>query len=369
MKLQLVNDLRETKVNEIKDLLSDPSGRLFIWGKGVYARVLAGYLRDKGITKEPVWVVDDAYYKGTEGDDTISLSRLLEICGDKDAVVYGIYDYAAFRTMKERYSGSLKHFYDLHFVVVNDRIVDWNRDYVEAHLSLYQKTYELLGDELSRITMRSYINAAVAGSFDELYDECHEDAAYFNELTEGTKAGTLIDCGAYDGDSIHDFISVFPGYDSIVAFEPDKKNVAKIHEREKREGIKNLTVYDKGVYSETMTLFFEEEGKSSSHLSESGTSRIDVMKIDDLDLPAGKNLFIKMDIEGSELNALKGAAETIKKYHPCLSICVYHKQEDLIEIPPFIDSLVGDGVYEYYLRYHGTDLAELVFYAIPGGKR
>ena len=148
-----------------------------------------------------------------------------------------------------------------------------------------------------------------------------------------------------------------------------EKNVAKIHDREKRENIKNLSVYDKGVYSETKTLFFEEEGKSSSHLSESGGTRIEVMKIDDLNLPADKGLLIKMDIEGSELSALKGAAETIKRLHPCLTICVYHKQEDLIEIPPFIDSLAGKGTYEYYLRYHGTDLAELVFYAIPGGKR
>ena len=368
MKLQLENDQRGTKVNEIKELLSNPAAGLFIWGKGVYARILAGYLKDMGITKEPVWVVDDAYYKGSEGDDTIPFSHLLETIEEKDALVYGIYDYAAYCSMKKEYSGILKHFYDLHFVVVNNSIVKWNRNYVEEHLSLYQKTYGMLGDELSRITMRNYINAAVAGSFDELYEECHRDRAYFNELTAGTGVKMLIDCGAYDGDSIHDFITVFPEYESITAFEPDRKNVEKIHDREKRESIKNLTVYDKGVYSETKTLFFEEEGKSSSHLSESGGSRIEVMKIDELSIPEGKKALIKMDIEGSELSALEGAAETIKRLHPCLTICVYHKQEDLIEIPPYINSLVGEGVYEYYLRYHGADLAELVFYAIPGGK-
>ena len=368
MKLQLDNDLREKKVNEIKALLSDPAAHLFIWGKGVYAGVLAGYLKDRGISKVPIWVVDDSYYTENGSEDTIPVSRLLDIYDDKDAVVYGIYDFSSYRSMKEKYSAVLSHFFDLHFVVVNNRIVDWDKKYVEGNQSLYRKSYELLTDELSKITMSNYINAAVAGSFDELYAECHEDRAYFNELTEGAEVETLIDCGAYDGDSIHDFISVFPEYKSIIAFEPDKKNVEKIHEREKREGIKNLTVYDKGVYSETTTLFFEEEGKSSSHLSEEGGTRIEVMKIDDLDIPAGEKLLIKMDIEGSELNALKGAAETIKKLHPCLSICVYHKQEDLIEIPSFIESLAGSGVYDYYLRYHGTDLAELVFYAVPGGK-
>ena len=72
-----------------------------------------------------------------------------------------------------------------------------------------------------------------------------------------------------------------------------------------------------------------------------------------------------MDIEGSELDALKGARNTISTKHPTLAICVYHKEQDLIQIPQFINSLVDDGVYKYYLRFHGLDLAELVFYAIP----
>ena len=82
-------------------------------GKGVYARILAGYLKGRGITKEPVWVVDDAYYKGSDGDDTIALSRLLETIEEKDALVYGIYDHAAYCSMKIKYFGILKNFFDL----------------------------------------------------------------------------------------------------------------------------------------------------------------------------------------------------------------------------------------------------------------
>ena len=70
-----------------------------------------------------------------------------------------------------------------------------------------------------------------------------------------------------------------------------------------------------------------------------------------------------MDIEGEELNALKGAKEIICKYKPKLAICVYHKPEDLYEIPKYIMDFGLD--YKYYLRHHMREgYTETVFYAI-----
>ena len=71
--------------------------------------------------------------------------------------------------------------------------------------------------------------------------------------------------------------------------------------------------------------------------------------------------FIKMDIEGAELTALRGAAETIRRFRPKLAICVYHKPEDLVEIPRFITSL--NAGYAFYLKHHSPVLNETVLYA------
>jgi hypothetical protein len=67
--------------------------------------------------------------------------------------------------------------------------------------------------------------------------------------------------------------------------------------------------------------------------------------------PFGKagNIFIKMDIEGSEMEALKGAASTIKNRKPCLAISVYHKPEGIVTIPAFLQNLVPE--YKFYLRH------------------
>jgi hypothetical protein len=71
-----------------------------------------------------------------------------------------------------------------------------------------------------------------------------------------------------------------------------------------------------------------------------------------------------MDIEGSEIEALKGAAYTIKTKKPRIAVSVYHKPEDIINIPLFLQELMPE--YKFYLRHDClVNLTETVLYAIP----
>lgn len=72
--------------------------------------------------------------------------------------------------------------------------------------------------------------------------------------------------------------------------------------------------------------------------------------------------FIKMDIEGSELNALRGAEGTLKNFRPRLAISVYHKQRDLVEIPAYLRSL--DLGYEFFLDHFTIYGEETVLFAV-----
>lgn len=69
-----------------------------------------------------------------------------------------------------------------------------------------------------------------------------------------------------------------------------------------------------------------------------------------------------MDIEGSELEALKGAVHTIQRDKPKLAICIYHKPEDMTEIPLYIKSLVPE--YKFYVRHHSNCWTDTVLYAV-----
>lgn len=358
------DDIREKFVYEIKEELENHD--LFIWGCGAYAKIIVGFLNSKGIDKMPTYILDDGYEIAGR-TDTVSLSEFLKEAASKAVVVFGFYNYESILSKKEKYSEAIYKMYDFHFGVVNDKRTEWNKQTAKKREEEYKTSFELLSDEASKSIMQAYLDAATAGDFSSLY-QYHTEPSYFNSITSNNNIDTLIDCGAFDGDSIHDFIMSHKDYKNIIAFEPDSENVKKIKEREKNENINNLLVVNAGVYSYAGKLYFNAKGESNSHLSAEGDVEVAVTTIDSyIDKISGKSL-IKMDIEGSELEALKGAKETIKKYNPILTICVYHKEEDLIEIPQYINSLVDEGTYEYYLGFHGTDLAELVFYAIPKAK-
>lgn len=71
--------------------------------------------------------------------------------------------------------------------------------------------------------------------------------------------------------------------------------------------------------------------------------------------------FIKMDIEGSELAALRGAESTLRRWRPKLAISLYHRPEDFFTIPTWIDSLsIG---YRFHLDHYSIHSEETVLYA------
>ena len=77
--------------------------------------------------------------------------------------------------------------------------------------------------------------------------------------------------------------------------------------------------------------------------------------------------FIQMDIEGAELEALKGAKKIISHNHPVLAICIYHKPDDFYQIPLYIHSLYQN--YHFFIRHHCKNRgSETVCYAIPSNK-
>lgn len=119
--------------------------------------------------------------------------------------------------------------------------------------------------------------------------------------------------------------------------------------------------YQQGVWDKNESLYMNAGYGETSCISADGTERVCVKSIDNI-LNGGEATYIKMDIEGSELKALHGARETIKRYKPKLAVCVYHKQEDLIEIPDYIYSLRED--YRFYIRNHNPHGTETVLYAV-----
>ena len=148
-------------------------------------------------------------------------------------------------------------------------------------------------------------------------------------------------------------------YKKIYSFEPEPQQYMHCKKIIEKDGCKNWDIYNYGVYDDNAKLYFSSNS-SSTKVSKDGDIEVDVIKLDDFFKTHETPTFIKMDIEGAELAALKGCADTIREYKPKLAICVYHKPEDIFEIPEYILSLNPN--YKMWLRHYTNLINETVLY-------
>jgi FkbM family methyltransferase len=176
----------------------------------------------------------------------------------------------------------------------------------------------------------------------------------------------LMDCGAYDGDTIRTAISLGMQIDAVAAYEPDPVNFLKLVETASSGHLPNVTLWPCAVYSHTTQLRFSSGHGEASLLKEGGESMIQCVSLDESAPTFAPNL-IKMDIEGAEPQALLGAQQTILRYHPTLAISIYHHPAHLWTLPLQIYEFakVSNLNYKYALRLHGHNGFDTIFYAIP----
>ncbi len=179
---------------------------------------------------------------------------------------------------------------------------------------------------------------------------------YFDVFEPGNEE-VFLDAGAYDGDSIERFYNwAGESAKSAYAIEPMPEMCNRILAMS--EG-RDITVMCGAVWSSDEKLYFSDLG-SASRMDNTGAFSIDGIAIDCIDY---KNIptFIKMDIEGAELEALRGAINIIRKHKPRLAICVYHKPNDVVEIGKYILDLVPE--YKLWIRHYTSLIYETVMYA------
>lgn len=233
---------------------------------------------------------------------------------------------------------------------------------VKKNASELENFYSQLADEHSRNIMVAFINAKISGNSEDLANlNINDEQQYFPEFLHLSDDEVFVDIGAFDGDTILAFINKTQGkYTKIYAFEPDKNNIKKIEKNTSK--FSNIKIIEKGCFSCKKTLSFQDGMGESSSVSSQGNVKIDVDAVDNI--ISEKVTFIKMDIEGSELEALKGAHKTICSNLPRLAVSLYHRSDDFLSIPQYIYGM--NNSYKFYLRHYGSFCTELVLYAIPG---
>jgi FkbM family methyltransferase len=190
---------------------------------------------------------------------------------------------------------------------------------------------------------------------------------YFDpKLMDFSATEVFIDCGAYQGDTIQRFLHVVNNqYKTIMAFEPDRDNFKNLNKNYGNQS--NIILHPQGVFSQAGYLNFHRGLGSFSRFmptdEPNGTqnSSVAVVALDKV-LIEQPVTFLKMDVEGAELDALQGAARIIATDKPKLAIAVYHNPLDMINIIKLIEGLNPN--YHFFLRHHGSFFLETICYAI-----
>ncbi len=334
---------------------------VIIYGAAEWAQLITDELTARGVDVAG-YAVDAEYFKP-----------------DKTYLKRPVYNFAELRAQPEKYVfvlGMVGHLENsinvLHFLC-DEKIIRYgllpssfskiSKEYILSKRDEFAKTFDMVEDDLSRETMLAYLRLEITGN--QFWNaKVYRNNEYFNELTAAAIDGErcFADCGAFNGDTVEQFIKWSGGrYKKIFAFEPDAENFTALEKT--FGGREEISLFHCGVYDRKTFLAFDSSGNMDSNFNANGAEKIPVEKIDDIVGEEPVSL-IKMDIEGSELPALHGAATTIKRDKPFLAICAYHKAEDLIMLPQFIKRLYGG--YKFYLRKHpASSNVSLILYAVP----
>lgn len=189
---------------------------------------------------------------------------------------------------------------------------------------------------------------------------------YFDlDIIPYCKDEIIADLGAYIGDSVIDYINTYgkDSYKKIYCYDITDDTVATLKN--------NLSCYDNIIYNkkavsnkiDNLYLDVNKESSSANKVNNKGVNKLNVTTLD-IDIK-DKITMIKMDIEGSEENAILGSINHIKNETPKLLISVYHNNDHLWKIPKIINKINNN--YNYYLRCYGNCIypTEIILFAIP----
>ena len=291
-----------------------------------------------------------------------------DICADHSEAVIIISSRMLCSEITEQF---LKEGFEKNSIVYRD-FSSWNahsgfRGDMMNDLERFDDVYRLLGDELSRQTFLAKLKYMHDFDPETLDGVMCREAMYFdNALIHLSEKEYFVDGGAFTGDTFMDFrrrVAAFGGY---YAFEPEEDNFNALIENTK--GISNVYAINKGLWSKETRLGIFSQGGGSSLIEDIDETHrfadavVPVTSIDTVcaDVPV---TFIKMDIEGAEMKALQGARNTVKRCHPKLAICVYHKPMDIVDLPLYMHELMPDA--KMHMRHYGIGGTDTVCYLIP----
>ncbi|MCR4888762.1 MAG: FkbM family methyltransferase [Ruminococcus sp.] len=327
------------------DKLQAEKRPIFIYGMGDGALKIMSVFKRKGIVLSGIFA-SDGFVRGHsfEGYRVHKLSDIEEMVDDFVVVL-------AFAAGYQEIVDKIHEIAAKHTLLVPDVPVTggglFTYEYCQENAEKLRKVYDSLADDYSRKVYANIINFKISGNIDYLDTVTTPKSEIYKNIIKPHMNETYVDLGAYNGDTIRELLEYTNGrYSSIYALEPDRKNYKKLSKFV--EGMPHIHAYNAAVWCTDTELPFASKAGRQSAICADAETKVEALTVDTI---LGKHpaSIIKMDVEGFEREAIWGAAQTIAHYSPKMMISLYHRNEDIFELPLLLKTINPN--YKLYIRH------------------
>lgn len=327
------------------DRLKSEKRPVFIYGMGDGALKIMSVFRERGITVSGIFASDD-FVRGHsfEGFRVHKLAEIEEMVEDFVVVL-------AFAAGYQEIVDKVQSIASRHTLYVPDVPVVggglFTYEYCMENAEKIRQVYDSLADDYSRKVYANILNFKISGKIEYLSAVTSSKAEIYKKIIKPGLGEVYVDLGAYNGDTIRELLEFTHGkYASVYALEPDRKNFKKLAKFV--DGMKHVYAYNSAAWCVDTELPFAAKAGRQSAITAASENMVEARSVDTI-LDGKPASIIKMDVEGFEREAIWGAALTISHYSPKLMVSLYHRNEDIFELPLLIRKLNPD--YKLYVRH------------------
>ena len=338
----------KTITETVWDRLKNEKRPIVLYGMGDGADKILRVFEGCGIKASGVFASDE-FVRGHDfaGFPVRTLAQTIDIFG-KDIVIVISFASQRAEVLEKMYE------LDTRFDVVAPDVPVagegvFDLEFVNEHRNEFDKVFELLADERSKQVLDEMICFKLTGKIEHLRLGEDNKSEIFTNILKPSLNEHFVDLGAYNGDTIREILSYTHGkFASITALEPDKRNFKKLTKYVEENLSGDIKLENAGAWDSDCILTFAERAGRNSRISKKGIETN--MRAVDSILAGKECTFLKMDVEGSEKEAIFGAMQTLQKWKPKLNIAAYHRNEDLFALILQIYEICPE--YKFYIRHH-----------------
>ena len=229
----------------------------------------------------------------------------------------------------------------------------FDMDFYTSHEKDLSDVKEMLEDEFSKKTFESVIKYKLTGDY-MLLRSCEAPVSEVSEIISLPDPARYIDLGAYNGDTVSLYTSLFPTIRDVIAVEPDRRNFRKLSENVSGlQEERNLAVscVRSLISDQDGTTFIPKNLGRGVHETEGADKGEELTAVSLVTLLQDQKAdLIKLDVEGNEKKTIEGGREILLRDKPSLIVSCYHRSSDLFELPLLLKKIVPE--YKVYLRHH-----------------